>query len=202
MKSKTKVLSLMMAAVLLVTAGTFGTVAYLTDNEEVTNTFTVGNVDITLDEAEVNLDGTTVEGADRVKENTYKLLPGHTYTKDPIVHVSAGSEDCYLFVKVVNGIAAIEGETTIANQMTEKGWVAVAGAENVYVYTAGGTNPVTVSANTNVPVFVNFTVKGETDNNTLAEYNGKTITVTAYAIQADGFDGKTAAEIWTAGFGN
>ena len=44
-------------------------------------------------------------------------------------------------------------------------------------------------------------MKGDVTNETLADYAGKNITVTAYAIQADGFEGKTAAEIWAeAGF--
>ena len=112
--------------VLLVTASVLGTMAYLTSQDQVVNTFTVGNVAITLDETDVDVNGDK-DSEDRVKANEYKLLPGHTYTKDPIVHVDADSEDCYLFVKVENGIAAIEADTKVADQMAEKGWVAVGG---------------------------------------------------------------------------
>lgn len=76
--------------------GTAGTVAYFTDSERATNTFTVGHVEITLDEAKVNADGTVVEGADRVTENEYHLLPGHTYVKDPTVTVIEGSGESYV----------------------------------------------------------------------------------------------------------
>lgn len=199
MKTRSKALLLTLCAVLLVTASMLGTMAYLTSTDEVKNTFTVGSVAITLDETDVD-DSTT--DADRDRANSYKLLPGHTYTKDPIVHVNSTSEDCYLFVKVANEIAEIEGETTVAAQMAAKGWVAVDGVTGVYVYTQSNA-PAVVEGGSNVTVFDNFTISGTVDNATLATYNNKTITVTAYAIQADGFEGKSASQIWTAaGFTN
>ena len=194
MKTKSKALLLTLCAVLLVTASMLGTMAYLTSTASVENTFTVGSVAITLDETDV--DNSTAD-ANRDQANSYKLMPGHTYTKDPTIHVAAASEDCYLFVKVANEITAIEGETTVAAQMTAKGWVAVDGVTGVYVYTQSNA-PAVVAGGSNVTVFDNFTISGTVDNATLATYNNKTITVTAYAIQADGFEGKTASQIWKA----
>ena len=201
MKKRNKILGLMVGAVALVGVSIMGTMAYLTSTDNVVNTFTVGNVAITLDETDV--DNSTADAV-RDKANSYKLMPGHTYTKDPIIHVASDSEDCYLFVKVANQIADIEGEKTVATQMDEKGWGVVDANNGIYVYNGDTTSPVVVHANGNVPVFDNFTISGRTvDNATLAKYNNKTITVTAYAIQADGFDGKTAGEIWAAaGFTN
>ena len=199
MKTRSKALLLTLCAVLLVTASMLGTMAYLTSTASVENTFTVGSVAITLDETDV--DNSTAD-ANRDQANSYKLMPGHTYTKDPTIHVAAASEDCYLFVKVANEITAIEGETTVAAQMTAKGWVAVDGVTGVYVYTQSNA-PAVVAGGSNVTVFDNFTISGTVDNATLATYNNKTITVTAYAIQADGFEGKTASQIWNAaGFTN
>lgn len=97
MKKTTKALLLTACALVLVIGSVFGTLAYLTSQDSVTNTFAVGNVAITLDEARVNEDGTYVENHDtRAKENKYHLLPGHTYSKDPTVTVTAGSEDAYV----------------------------------------------------------------------------------------------------------
>lgn len=201
MKKTSKALLLSLCAVLLVTASVLGTMAYLTSQNQVVNTFTVGNVAITLDEKDV--DNSTPGENDRDKANAYKLMPGHNYEKDPIVHVDANSEDCYLFVKVVNKIANIEDEKTVAQQMTEKGWVAVDAANGIYVYTTDKTNPAVVTKGSNITVFENFTIAGNVDNTTLATYADKTITVNAYAIQADGFAGKTASKIWAAaGFNN
>lgn len=100
MKTKTKALLLSLCAVLLVAATVFTTVAYLTSKDEVKNTFTIGKVNIKLDEANVDEGGNVIEGDDRVKENSYKLLPGHTYTKDPTVTVLKGSEEAYVRMKV------------------------------------------------------------------------------------------------------
>ena len=190
MKTKIKALVLACCAVLLVVTTVFVTVAYLTSQDEVKNTFTVGNVAITLDEAQVDTDGTRVSPAARVDENTYKLMPGHTYTKDPIVHIDDKSEDCWVFVKVVNEIEAIEADTTVAAQMATNGWTAVDGAENVYAYKE------VANAGDNLTVFESFNVKGDVTNNELAAYAEKTVVVTAYAIQADGFN--DAATAWTA----
>lgn len=106
MKTKSKALLLTLCAVLLVAASVMGTMAYLTSTDTVENTFTVGNVKITLDEAKVNTDGTLATPAERVKANEYKLLPGHTYTKDPTVTVIKGSESSYVRMKVTFNNAA------------------------------------------------------------------------------------------------
>lgn len=196
MKKKTKALMLVLCAVLLVTASVLGTMAYLTSTDEVVNTFTVGKVAITLDEAKVDADGTAVTPAERVKENAYHLLPGHPYTKDPTVHVQANSENSFIFVKVENGIANYEAGTKIAEQITANGWTALDGVENVY-YKAY----VKSAEITDLPVFESFTIAdnaNDTDgwNSISAETK---VTVTAYAVQQDGFASVDAA--WGETFG-
>ena len=94
MKTKSKALLLTLCAVLLVAASVLGTMAYLTSSDTVTNTFTVGKVEIKLDETDV-----TNPTGPRVKANSYKLMPGTTYTKDPTVTVKAGSEESYVRMK-------------------------------------------------------------------------------------------------------
>lgn len=75
-----------MAVVLLLGCVTGGTLAWLTaTTTPVTNTFTVGDINIELAES-ANLD--------------LKMIPGHTITKDPKVTVLKDSEDCLLLVKV------------------------------------------------------------------------------------------------------
>ena len=196
MKKKTKALMLVLCAVLLVTASVLGTMAYLTSTDQVVNTFTVGKVAITLDEAKVDPDGTAVTPAERVKENAYHLLPGHGYTKDPTVHVQANSEDSFIFVKVENGIANYEAGTTIAAQIAENGWKPLTGVANVYYkdYTKR-------AEITDLPVFGNFTIADHANatdgwNNFSAETK---VTVTAYAVQKAGFASEKAA--WDATFG-
>ena len=106
MKTKSKALLLTLCAVLLVAASVLGTMAYLTSTDTVTNTFTIGKVNIKLDEAKVTTDGKPVEPAQRVQQNEYKLMPGLTYTKDPTVTVLNGSDAAYVRMKVTFNNAA------------------------------------------------------------------------------------------------
>ena len=189
MKAKTKAIVLALCAVLLVAASVLATLAYLKSTDSVINTFTVGKVKITLDEAKAGEYGDVADATVRVKGNAYKLIPGHKYAKDPTVHLEKGSEESYIFVKVENGLAAIEaaGDTTIAAQITANGWTALAGVDGVY-YKKVAANPDKVE---DLAVFGSFTLA---DNADVASYADAEIKVTAYAIQADGFD--TAAEAW------
>ena len=199
MKTAKKALGLMLVAVLLVTATIFGTMAYLTDKDEVTNTFTVGSVDISLDEAPVGADGKATTG-DRVQKNDYKLMPGHEYDKDPIVHFADKSEASWLFIEVTNEIAGIEstaeGYKSIAAQIAENGWTALDGVTGVYYQKVGANNS---GSAVDYKVFQGFTVDGSVNGTTLDNYNNKTVKVTAYAVQADGFT--TASTAWTIGLG-
>lgn len=200
MRAKLKTLILLMCVVVLASTAVFVTMAYLTSNDSVENTFTVGKVKITLDEAKVDEYGNVVTGAARVKGNTYKLIPGHTYTKDPTVHLAASSEACWIFVKVDNQIADIitttagDGNTsyaTLNDQIVANGWTKLVGTDNVY-YREAKAN--TTDAVKDYVVFGKFTIAGEAEDTTLEAYKDKQLTVTAYAIQRDGFD--TAAKAW------
>lgn len=209
MKTKTKALGLVMAAVLLVTATIFGTMAYLTDTDEVVNTFTVGSVAIKLDEAPVGTDGKAIAG-DRVKANSYKLLPGHEYDKDPTVTVKQGSESSYVRMLVTISNASELKEVFGANFLPENyvegwdsaTWIASGITENTTdnTITYEFRYKETVAAPTADVVlddlFESFTVPGTVDNDQLAKLSNMTITVVAHAIQADGFADANAA--WTA----
>ena len=187
-QKKMRKLALMMCSAILLACVSIGaTLAYLTSQDAVTNSFTVGNVKITLDEADVNKDGTPIPNASRVKSNEYHLIPGRSYTKDPTIHVDQKSENCWLFVKLENGVSAIEksGSTTIAAQMAKNGWTAISGATNVYDYNA------VAKGGDNVPVFGSFVIDG---NAAVSGYERAKITVTAYAVQAEGF--ATPAAAW------
>ena len=202
MKTKSKALILTLCAVLLVAASMLGTMAYLTSTDEVENTFTVGQVKITLDEAQVTPDGKPVEGAARVKANSYKLLPGHTYTKDPMVTVLKGSEASYIKMTVtfskakeLDDIFAPNGAdmTKIFNGYDKTSWTYKGNTKDTAADTrtyefwykeavSAPTADIALDA-----LFDSITVPGTITNEQLATIEGMTITVNAYAIQADGF---------------
>ncbi len=211
MKKTSKALLLMLCAVLLVAASVLGTMAYLTSSDEVVNTFTVGNVQIKLDEAKANPDGSLVPNADRVKANSYKLLPGHEYNKDPMVTVQKGSESAYIKMTVtftkaaeLDAIFAPTGAnmTSIFNGYDSSNWIAKGNTENTTAntrtYEFWYKEPV-AAPDTDVALdalFDSITVPGTITNEQLDTIKGMTITVNAYAIQADGFANAEAA--WAA----
>lgn len=125
---KKRTVALVLAIVLVFAVAVGGTVAYLTSTANVKNTFTVGSVNIKLDEAKVTPDGKAVTPAERVTANDYKLMPGHAYTKDPTVTVLKGSEESYVRMKVTfNNAAAIIAMLTNPEFEDE-----VTGYENAY----------------------------------------------------------------------
>lgn len=220
MKTAKKAMLMTLCAIILVVATVFGTMAYLTSTDEVNNTFTVGNVKITLDEAKVDTNGSPVEGAARVKVNDYKLLPGHTYTKDPTIHVDAASEDCFIRAKVTltNAKEWIDIATKYADNKVEniiKGtddniwWVsqpAVDETANTVTYTFVYKNEShtdelgkriwTSTDSKDLVLFNEIAIPGGLTNDELKSVGASKITVVAEAIQADGF--KNADEAWAA----
>lgn len=111
---KKKIILSILCIGLAAVVSVMGTLAYLTDRDSVANTFTVGRVDIDLDEADVDADGQPVlnnqgEPVDRVKENEYHLIPGRTYLKDPTITVKAGSEASYIrMILIVHNTSAVQ----------------------------------------------------------------------------------------------
>ena len=86
---KKRILTVALVVALLATCFA-GTYAYLKDTKAQKNTFTIGNVYITLDEAKVDGTGRTTETQD------YKLFPAMAVTKDPTITVASDSEDAYI----------------------------------------------------------------------------------------------------------
>lgn len=165
----------MLSAALIVCATVAGTLAWLTDKTEpVVNTFTVGDINITLTESD-NLD--------------LKMVPGQPISKDPKVTVKAGSEACWLFVRVEKSVN-FDGFMTF--EMAD-GWIALAEHAGVYYRNVDATNADTgfdVLKDNKVTVLETVT-KTELEG---AKTNAPTLTFTAYAVQKDGI--ADAATAW------
>lgn len=208
-KNMKKKLLIMSVAMVLVCAFAVGmTIAYLTSTDEVVNTFTVGNVQIKLDEAKVNPDGSLIEGAPRVKANSYKLIPGHTYNKDPMVTVLSGSESSYIKMTVtftkadaLDAIFAPNGAdlTSIFDGYDSANWIYKGNTEDTtektrtYEFWYKNAVPATTEDVALDALFDRITVPGSITNAQLSTIKDMKITVNAYAIQADGFANADAA---------
>ena len=211
MKTKAKVLIAALCAVLLVVGSVMGTLAYLTDRQAVVNTFTVGNVDITVDEAPVTPDGEVIPGEDRVEGNDYHLIPGQSYTKDPTMTVKAGSEESYVRMMVtincISELRAIFGNGFLPHDFIEGKdsniWVyedTVENGDNTVTYEFRYHKPVDAFEATEdivlEPLFTSFTIPGSMTGEQLATIADLEIRVEGHAIQTATFD--SAAAAWVA----
>lgn len=173
----------LLALVLVFGCAVGGTFAWLTaKTEAVVNTFTYGDINIGLAET---------------TGNDYKIVPGVDITKDPEVTVKAGSEACWLFVKVEEENwptfkETENGPAKIAYEIAP-GWTALGGVSGVYYREVGAVN-----ADTSFEV-IKDNVITVSENLTKAEVNdvvalNPKLTFTAYAVQKDGVN--SAADAW------
>jgi archaellum component FlaF (FlaF/FlaG flagellin family) len=198
----------------VLTASVVATLAYLMGTDSAVNTFTMGQVHISVDEAKVNADGTPIAGADRVKANEYHILPGMEYTKDPTVTVNGGSEDAYVrMILTVYNSSDVQAILTKYNlgdfSVLIGGW-----DKNTWLYEGftEDTEKNTISFefrykeiaaknadDTKLPaLFDTLIVPGEITGEEMKDLydGGFKIEVFGHAIQAAGFD--TADIAWTA----
>ena len=206
-----KKLTLVVTCIVLVAAMVIGgTLAYFTDSKTATNTFTMGNVNIKLDETDIK----NPEG-DRVTSNAYDVYPGEVVTKDPIVH-NTGKNGAYIRATVnvynwMNLVAAYypdfketfpnDGYKAALNLLVGElgeGWSivdVVAGdtftigqfdAKFVLKY-----DGVLAAGADTTAMFETVTIPAGIDNANADNF--QSVKVVAQAIQADGFDSWEAA---------
>lgn len=207
--TKKRFVAILLCVTLVALAAIGATFAYLTDTKTVDNTFTMGNVKITLDETNVN----DPEG-DRVTRNTYNVYPGAVVTKDPIVH-NVGKNAAYIRATVnvsnwMNLCAAYypdfketfpnDGYKAALNLLVGElgeGW-SVVGVEAGDTFTIGQFDAkfilkyegaldgaLAAGADTTA-MFQTVTIPAGIDNANTDSF--KEVKVVAQAIQADGFD--------------
>ena len=176
---KKKSLALLLAIAIVVVGVVAGTVAWLTDKTpSVTNTFTTSDINIELKET----------------KNNFQMIPGWNIEKDPKVTVKAGSEACYLFVKLEK---STNFDTFMTYEMAD-GWEALPEAPGVYYREVAA-----ATADTTFEVLKGnqVTVKDEVTKaqmNDLTADTYPTLTVTAYASQLykNNTQEFTVAEAW------
>lgn len=193
---KKKIVALCLCIALAVVAIGGATLAYFTDSKTATNTFTVGNVKIKLDEKDI----TKTDGSRTERGNAYTIYPGATVEKDPTV-TNTGENAAYVRVKVVaNNVKTMADQlgqgvdlATIftgfaSTKWTRAGDPTVSPDGETYTYVYNYNTTLAKGANTGA-LFTNVVIPG-----TITNMGDKTITITitAEAIQADGM--KDAAE--------
>ena len=194
MKKKITAIALVICLVAVAIVG--GSLAYFTDKEEATNTFTAGNVDITLTEP-------------KWVEEKAVLVPTREIAKDPTITVKETSQRAYTFLKVQLSADFVDllgkyAEAQKIDLTSEAGQKALIGA-----WFKSETGPKIMELNLaksyvilgvlspknpgqSVTYFDAITVPADVDGDMIKADGTYEIYLTAYAIQAEGFEGQNA----------
>lgn len=172
-----KTLVILLAVTMMLAGAAGGTIAYLHSGaQEVKNTFTFGDISITLQETDTGLDGD-----DDINTNQYQMNIGEAIAKDPTATVLAGSVDCWLYVKVDES----ENFADFMEYAIADGWTLLNGEDNIYwryVPSAAEDQSFQVLADDTVYMKESVTLA---DLATLTEDTYPTLTFVAGAVQYD-----------------
>jgi len=186
-----KMITLILALTMIVTGAAGGTLAWLYSGEHaVKNTFTVGNIAISLQETDTGLDAD-----DDVTTNLYEMGVGTDIAKDPTVTVLAGSADGWLYIQ----LSESENFAAFMEYAMAEGWQPLADAPGVYWQSVNGS-----AEDQLFPVLEGNVVrmKAEVTLDTLATLEDPadypTLTFKAWAVQraANVQDVSTAESAW------
>lgn len=170
----------LVAVVLLIGCAAGGTVAWLvSEPAAIVNTFTIGDIKASL--------------AETTKD--YHIVPGVDIAKDPVATVLKNSEDCYLFVKIVEenwpDFRETDGTTRKVDYVVADVWTPLEGEQGVYYHE--------VSKSADKQAFHilkddRVTVSSSLTKDELTKVtNQPKLTFTVYAVQKSGVDTPAAA---------
>lgn len=190
---KLLVTSLLLAVIAVLTVSP--TLSWLSSTSApVINTFAGGVISVKLDETLVGTDGKEItgEGAQRVNSNNYKYTAGAVLDKDPTPTVLKGSEECYVFLLVDNGL---DDKFTI-NYDTAS-WLKVAQSEGKAVYAYSSRVNASESTEDIVlkPIFTTVTVSENLTAEDISSLGERKLSVTAFAVQAASIASNTAIDL-------
>lgn len=182
-KNSKKGVVLLLVLFLLVGCVIGTTLAWLIDETgPITNTFTVGDITISLDET----------------TSDYKMVPGREIAKNPAVKVTKGSEDCYVYIEITES----DDEELIAWTIAS-GWNQLEGSSTIWyqsVESLEAADDVNLAVLKDNKVIVSEDLTDEQADLIKAGTMDKpTLTFKAYAVQKEGFD--TAKAAWDETFG-
>lgn len=211
MKKKKTILA---ALVLLLVVAVGGAIAYFTDTDTKTNTFTIGNVDISLTEG--GWDALADANKNDIPDVAEDMMPGESVTKDPTINNLSTKNPAYVFAKVEVPCTTIVASATTSEELftytTNAGWTELSSAAvactsggtatHVYYYGTGGTLTALAKAAdastptpTSKPVFSSVTLRSTLKGNEGLTGN-KNIVVTGYGIQTEGLTSTAPADVW------
>lgn len=202
------------AAILLFMFVIGGAIAYFTDTDQKTNTFTIGSVDITL--TEDGWDALPDTNDNDIPDAAEDMMPGESVTKDPLINNVSTKNDAYVFAKVEVPCTTIVAPATTSEELftytTNAGWTELSTAAvactsggtatHVYYYGTNGTLTTlakaassTTPTSTSNPLFSTISLRSTLKGNE-GLTGEKQVVVTGYGIQTEGLTSTAPADVW------
>ena len=190
------------AIVLLLVAAVGGAIAYFTDTETKTNTFTVGNVDITLSEPNWS---TTDSNGNNIPDAAENISPGVSVAKDPTITNSSATAPAYVYAKVeipctsdttpveIFTLNSIGSGWTLMTNGTCTGGVAT----KVYNYGTASAMTALAAGSATPAVFTSVSLNNSITGSETGLSGNKNVAVTGYGVQTNGLTATTPSGIWT-----
>lgn len=178
-----KALTMLLSLVLVLGCVVGGTLAWLvTSSETITNTFSVGDINITLSET---------------TGSSYKILPGGNSAKDPTLKIQEGSEKCWVYV-LVNNTVVLDGTVVATPNINEDDWSVVGTSGTKTLYRYKGIVDASSEEQT-LNVFTSVTYANTITKENIEDLTGTQIVITGYAHQSENTNqsvAETAAKAW------
>lgn len=183
---KKKVTAIALAVCILAVAVIGATMAYFTDTDSKTNTFTFGKVDIDLTEDSTHANGAVKGDMSTDGGITYPgVLPGLVYSKVPTVTVKRESLDAWVIitatVPTVYDWDGLFNDIDTANFTKDR---KIVGENTVYYFYANAA----VTAGSSVTPFTEVKINPALTQNDVKNLPTFNVVVNAYGIQKEGFD--------------
>ena len=202
------------AAILLIMFVIGGAIAYFTDTDQKTNTFTIGSVEISL--TEEGWDALPDTNDNDIPDAAEDMMPGESVTKDPLINNDSTKNDAYVFAKVEVPCTTIVAPATTSEELftytTNAGWTELSTAAvactsggtatHVYYYGTNGTLTTlakaassTTPTSTSNPLFSTISLRSTLKGNE-GLTGEKQVVVTGYGIQTEGLTSTAPADVW------
>ena len=210
-KRKTIIAAIILLLILIIG----GAIAYFTDKDTATNTFTIGDVEIEVVESQWSK---TDADNDDVPDAAQDRMPGQTVTKDPKIHNKSAANSAYVFMKVVSPCSTgevVDGNPTPVRELftytANSGWYLMTpsnscqGGSVTRIYAYGTETTMTELAaedanSTNddtTTLFNNVLVNPNLDGSEKGITGKLNMVITGYAIQKDGITATSPSQVWT-----
>ncbi len=199
-KRKTMIAAIILLLVFIVG----GAIAYFTDTDDVTNTFTIGDVDIEVEES--LWEALTDTDSNGIPDDAQDMMPGESVAKDPKINNLSTTNPAYVFMKVeapcTTDTPGVElfpytADTThwylITNGTCTNGTIT-----RIYAYGTSSAMTALAAQGSTETLFDSVTLLSTLTGTENGINTNLDMVITGYAIQSEGITSTSPSAVWTA----